>query len=233
MVPADTTSHPPDPIRVLLVDDSALLREGIAAVLQARADASGIQIVGTAASVEEAIARARELRPQVVLLDLRLPDGYGFAACRQIVTEHPAIRVIMLTSTMDDNFVYESISAGAQGYLMKEIPPAELVRAIRQVAAGHSVITPEQVTRTLSIIRERSQKAGPTFTLLSPQEKRILDLVAQGQTNKEIGEKLGVSQNTVKNYLANAFEKLNVRRRSQAAAIYLRHGEVATRPKRT
>lgn len=230
MVPADSPS--PATIRVLLVDDSALLREGVCAVLQARADAAGIQIVGTAGSVHEAIARTWELRPDIVLLDVHLPDGYGYLACSQIAATVPTARVVMLTSAMDDTFIYESISAGAQGYLLKEIAPAALIDAIRQVAAGKSAISPDQVTRMMNLIRQRSEKPDANFTLLSPQEKRILDLVGQGKTNKEIAETLGLSQNTVKNYLSNAFEKLNVRGRTQAAAMYLRPKEVATRPKR-
>lgn len=230
MAASDTPTHPQ--IRVLLVDDSALLREGISAVIQNHADSTGIQIVGGAGSVREAVEKARELRPHVVLLDLRLPDGYGFTACREIVSADPSIRVIVLTGTMDDNFIYESISAGAQGYLMKEIDPAGLVDAIRRVAKGESVISPEQVSRMLAIIRTKSQQSATNFTLLSPQEKKVLELVGQGKTNKEIGEKLGLSENTVKNYLANVFEKLNVRRRSQAAAMYLRFTGVDGRPKR-
>ena len=230
MLTPDTA--PLSQIRVLLVDDSALLREGISAVLATHPAAANIEIVGGAGSVKEAVEKARDLRPHVVLLDLRLPDGYGFTACREIVTADPSIRVIVLTSSIDDNFVYESISAGAQGYLLKEIDPAGLVDAIHRVAAGESVISPDQVSRMLTIIRSRSQQSATNFTLLSPQEKRVLELVGQGKTNKEIGEKMGLSENTVKNYLANVFEKLNVRRRSQAAALYLRFVGVETRPKR-
>lgn len=219
-------------IRVLLVDDSALLREGIRAVLEDQRGAPNIQIVGDAGTVREAVERARALRPDVVLLDLRLPDGYGFAACREIVSENPAIRVLVLTSSTDDGFIYDAISAGAHGYVTKEIDPVALTDAIRKIAAGESVIEPELVTRMMAVVRSRSQQSSSNFTLLSPQEKRVLELVVQGRTNKEIGERLGLSENTVKNYLANSFEKLNVRRRSQAAAMYLRHVSGENKPKR-
>lgn len=219
------------PIKVLLVDDSALVRHGIRAVLERHPSAGHLQMVGEAGSVKDAIAEARKLRPDVVLLDIRLPDGYGFIACREILRDNPSTHVLILTSFTDDSFIYEAITAGAQGYLMKEIDPAGLVDAIGRVAAGESVISPDLTARMLALVRANSRQAESIFTLLSPQEKRVLELVVQGRTNKEIGEALSLSENTVKNYLGNVFEKLHVRRRSQAAAMYLQSQSAPSRPK--
>jgi two-component system, NarL family, response regulator DevR len=219
------------PLRILLVDDSALVRQGIRAVLERHPDAGHIQTVGEASNVQEGISEAKRLRPDVVLLDIRLPDGYGFVACKEILRDNPATHVLVLTSFTDDTFIYEAITAGAQGYLMKEIDPAGLVDAINRVASGQSVISPDLTARMLAIVRSSSQQPDSIFTLLSPQEKRVLDLVVQGRTNKEIGEKMGLSENTVKNYLGNVFEKLHVRRRSQAAAIYLQSQGSTSRSK--
>jgi two-component system response regulator DevR len=229
MSPVDTApSH--GPIRILLVDDSALVRQGVRAVLEQHASAARLEMVGEAGSVAQAIEEARRLKPDVVLLDIRLPDGFGFMACREILRENPAARVLVLTSFTDDTFIYEAITAGAQGYLMKEIDPAGLVDAIERVSAGESVISPDLTARMLAIVRANSKQTDSIFTLLSPQEKRVLDLVVQGRTNKEIAEKLGLSENTVKNYLANVFEKMHVRRRSQAAALYLQAQPGTNRP---
>ncbi len=218
-------------IRLLLVDDSALVRQGIRAILERHPAASHITVVAEAGTVGEAVDLARRMSPDVVLLDIRLPDGYGFVACREILRNNPDTHVLVLTSFTDDSFIYEAITAGAQGYLMKEIDPAGLVDAINRVAAGQSVISPDLTARMLAIVRASSQQTDSVFTLLSPQEKRVLELVVQGRTNKEIGEKLGLSENTVKNYLGNVFEKLHVRRRSQAAALYMQSSAAAPKPK--
>jgi two-component system, NarL family, response regulator DevR len=221
-----------NPIRVLLVDDSALVRQGIRAVLERQPSAMPIQMVGEATSVAEAIAQAKEFRPNVVLMDIRLPDGYGFVACREILRENPDTHILVLTSFTDDTFIYEAITAGAQGYLMKEIDPAGLVDAIQRVSLGESVISPDLTARMLAIVRSTAQPANSLFTLLSPQEKKVLELVVQGRTNKEIAERLSLSENTVKNYLGNVFEKLHVRRRSQAAAMYIQSQTAPSRPKK-
>ena len=218
-------------IRLLLVDDSALVRQGIRALLERHPAASHISMVGEAASVREAIDQARRHKPDVVLLDIRLPDGYGFEACREILKDSPDTHVLVLTSFTDDSFIYEAITAGAQGYLMKEIDPSGLIDAIDKVAAGQSVISPDLTARMLAIVRSSSQQSDSIFTLLSPQEKRVLELVVQGRTNKEIADKLSLSENTVKNYLGNVFEKLHVRRRSQAAALYMQSQTGKNRPK--
>ncbi len=225
-------SDSPAEIRLLLVDDSQLVRHGIRSVIAHEPSDPPIVVVGEAASVQECLAAVDSLRPDIVLLDLRLPDGYGFTACRELLRRHPSMRVLVLTSYMDDEYIYESITAGAHGYLMKEIDPPGLVSAIARVARGESIISPSLTARVMAIVRAKAQPdPGRLFTSLSPQEKRVLDLVALGKTNKEIGDKLGLSDNTVKNYLGSVFEKLNVKSRAQAAALHTQNQARTNRPK--
>lgn len=217
-----------DPLRILLVDDSELVRRGIKTVLNAQVN-KPMRVVGEAGSVAEAIAESLRLKPDVVLLDIRLPDGTGFDACRQILAHLPGTRVIVLTSHSNDNFVYEAVTAGVHGYLMKEIDPAGLIQALEDVAAGRSILGADATTRVLRLLRGgQSQGQGPDMSILSAQERRVLALVADGKTNKQIGEQLSLSENTVKNYLVNVFEKLHVKRRSQAAAFYVQHTHAPT-----
>lgn len=210
------------PIRILIVEDSALVRHGLRTVL-AVATEPPLTVVGEADSNAAAIAACDRLRPQVVLLDIRLPDGLGFEACREILQRHPTTRIIVLTSHSTDRFVYEAVTAGAHGYLMKEIDPAGLIQAIHDVAAGQSILAPDVTDRVLKLLRGGEPPGGPDSKLqsLSPQERRVLALVAEGLTNKQVGERLQLSENTVKNYLINVFEKLNVKRRSHATALYV------------
>lgn len=216
------------PIRVLLVDDSALVRRGVRSVIAAHSQDGAIEVVGEAAGVVAAREEARRLKPDVVLLDIRLPDGSGVDVCRDILRDLPDTRVLMLTSFVDDSLVYDSVIAGAHGYLMKEVDPAGLLEAITNVAAGKSVLTPDVTNRVLRLIRDDSSAVDTAdLSTLSAQETRVLAAVSEGLTNKEVGEKLSLSENTVKNYLVNIFEKLKVKRRSQAAAIYAQ----AQRPK--
>jgi two-component system, NarL family, response regulator DevR len=225
-------STPDREIRVLLVDDSQLVRHGIRSVIERFSESPRIVVAGEAASIQETLTVAETVRPDLVLLDLRLPDGFGFTACRELLRRQPGLRVLVLTSYMDDEYIYEAITAGAHGYLMKEIDPAGLISAIIRVAAGESIISPDLTARVLALVRANAQPdPSRLFTTLSPQEKRVLELVVAGKTNKEIGDKLGLSDNTVKNYLGSVFEKLNVRSRAQAAALYTRVHTRATRPK--
>lgn len=208
-------------VRILLVDDSALVRQGIRSVISAHGH-DAIEIVGEADSVAAALAETRRLRPEVVLLDIRLPDGSGLDACREILRELPETRVLILTSFTNDDLVYNAVIAGAQGYLMKEVDPVGLITAITDAAAGKSVLTPEVTSRVLRMVRSGGSGGGAgELAMLSNQERRVLALVAEGLTNKEVGDKLTLSENTVKNYLVSVFEKLGVKRRSQAAAIYV------------
>jgi two-component system response regulator DevR len=208
-------------IRVLLVDDSELVRRGIEAVLAAHAHGL-ISVVGEAGTAAAAVTECARLKPDIVLMDIRLPDATGLDACRKIMQQQPNTRVVVLTSFSSDNFVYEAITSGAQGYLMKEIDPAGLVQAILEVAEGKSILDPDATARLMRLMRTQTATAtSEELAALSPQERRVLALVAEGKTNKEIGEQLTLSDNTVKNYLGSVFEKLQVKRRSQAAAIYV------------
>jgi DNA-binding NarL/FixJ family response regulator len=210
----------PAPIRVLLVDDSELVRRGVASVFSTQAEVP-IHVVGEAGTVANAVAECVRVKPDIVLLDIRLPDGSGFDACRQILQQVPGTRVIILTAYSNDNFVYEAVTSGAQGYLMKEIDAAALVQALQDVASGRSILDPDATTRVLRLLRGGSSEKGADLSTLSTQERRVLALVADGLTNKQVGEQLSLSENTVKNYLVNVFEKLQVKRRAQAAAIYV------------
>lgn len=208
-------------IRVLLIDDSTLVRKGVRSVITSESEGS-IEVVGEADSIRSGMRAIREHKPDVVLLDIRLPDGSGLDACLTILKEFPASRVLILTSFTNDNLVYDAIIAGAQGYLMKEIDPTGLVKAITDAAAGKSVLTSDVTSRVLRMIRNNDGKTTPNeLALLSKQESRVLALVAEGLTNKEVGKRLKLSENTVKNYLVSVFEKLNVKRRAQAAALYV------------
>jgi two-component system response regulator DevR len=216
------SAHPkPHPIRVVLVDDSALVRQGIKAVLAAHASTPPISVIGEAANVAEAISTVARLKPDVVLLDIRLPDGSGFDACKEILKNQPETRVLVLTSFTNDSFIYDAITAGAQGYLMKEIDPQGLVQAIRDIASGKSILSPDVMAGVMRVVRGGGTHEDRGLASLSAQERRVLALVAEGKTNKEIGVNLGLSDNTVKNYLVSVFEKLKVKRRSQAAALYV------------
>lgn len=207
----------PAPIRVLLVDDSEVVRLGLRALLDAD---PGLNVIAEADGVVTAVRAANEHRPDVVLLDIRLPDGTGFEACRQILRRLPETRVLILTSVVDETLVDEAIRAGAHGYLLKEINGRGLVQALRDVAAGKSILDPAVTARVLQLVKTGGHAAGNTLTLLSPQEKRVLALIASGHTNKEVAAEMGLAEKTVKNYLSTVFEKLHVSRRSQAAALY-------------
>jgi len=208
-------------IRVFLIDDSEIFRRGVGAVFAAAVEPP-IQIIGEAGNVAGGVADCIRLKPQVVLLDIRLPDGDGFQACRQILAQRPETRVVMLTAHANDELIYDAVTAGAHGYLRKEIDAASLIQAVRDVATGRSILDSDATTRVLRLLRRGHAGAtGPDLAVLSGQERRVLSLVAEGLTNKQAGEKLGLSENTVKNYLVNVFEKLQVKRRAHAAAIYI------------
>lgn len=209
----------PAPIRVLIVDDSTLVRAGLRAVLASQQGARKIEVVGEAAAVAAGVEAARKLAPDVVLMDIRLPDGSGIDACRQILARSPDQRVLILTSVVDDHLVLQAIRAGAHGYLLKEIDSRGLVNALIDVSEGKSILDPAVTARVMQLARA-GDSAPDALASLSPQEKRIIALVAEGCTNKEAAQKLGLSEKTVKNYLSTAFEKLHVSSRAQAAALY-------------
>lgn len=205
-------------IRLVLVDDHEVVRIGLCAVLNLT---PGMKVVGQGGRMEEAKKLCYRLKPDVVLLDIRLPDGSGVDAAREILAKCPATRVLFLTSFADDHTVLEAILSGAQGYILKDIASNALIRAIRIVASGQTLIDPRLTKHTLEwlsiVYSEPGQSKRP---LLSPQEQRLLPLVANGLTNKEIAHDLRLSEKTVKNYLANIYSKLNIGRRSQIAAFY-------------
>lgn len=208
-------THPAE-ITLLIVDDSEVVRAGLRALLSVE---PGFRIVGEAGSVAAAVEACGHVRPQVALLDIRLPDGSGLDACRQILRRIPDTRILILTSMIDDRLVNEAIQAGAHGYLLKEIDARGLVNAIRDVSQGKSILDPSVTARVMALVRTGNPTTGGMASL-SPQEKRVLALIAEGCTNKEVGTKLGLSEKTVKNYLSTVFEKLHVSRRAEAAALY-------------
>ncbi len=203
-------------VTLLLIDDSEVVRAGLRALLGTE---PSLEIVGEAGNVTAGVETAARLRPAVVLLDIQLPDGTGFDACRQILKRSPDTRVLVLTSNVTDTMVDEAIRAGAHGYLLKEIDGRALVNAIRDVAVGKSILDPAVTARVMQMVRTGGG-GRDALASLSPQEKRVLALIAEGCTNKEVGVKLGLSEKTVKNYLATVFEKLHVSRRAEAAVIY-------------
>lgn len=208
------------PIRLLLVDDHEVVRVGLRTVLSQQ---SGLTVIGEAGTMETAILDALRLKPDVVLMDVRLPDGSGVEACRDILASAPETRIVFLTSYADDDSVLAAVLAGAQGYVLKEIDSVALVRAIHLVADGQSILDPTVTERALRWLRGLGNGPQlPGIEQLSAQEERVLALVAEGKTNKEIAGALGLSDKTVKNYLANVFQKLRITRRAQAAAFFVK-----------
>jgi two-component system response regulator DevR len=212
------------PIRVLLVDDHQIVRIGIKTAL---GSFKQIEFVGEAANCQEALEEIARLKPDVVLLDIRLPDGTGFDVCRQVRKHGPDTHILFLTSFADDGVVGEVLDCGADGFILKDNDPAGVVAAIENVASGRSVLDPAVTKRALEMLKAQSTGAGADhrMSLLSRQELRVIALVTQGKTNKEIGIELSLSDKTVKNYLSNAMEKLQVGRRSQVAAFYVQYGQ--------
>jgi two-component system, NarL family, response regulator DevR len=210
-------------IRVMLVDDHDVVRLGLRALF---GQTKHIEVVGEAGSVAEAVLEAGRVDPDVVVMDLRLPDGTGIDACRDILSADPTVRVLFLTSYSDEEAVLSTILAGATGYVLKEIRQEALIHAIEAVARGQSILDPK-VTQTVvgqvaTLTRQVRATKATSKDDLSPQEARVLDLVVEGKTNKEIAAALGLSAKTVKNYLSNAFQKLHVSRRSHAAVLFSR-----------
>ncbi len=205
-------------VRVLLVDDSPLIRLGLKAALEDRRD---IVILGEAGTARDGVELALKLRPDVVLLDLRLPDQPGFAACRELTAKLPGTRVLILTSATDERNVQQAITAGAAGYLLKDNDGATLAAAILQVATGRSVLDPTIADQVVRMVKRGPEvSAAERIKTLSFQEQRVVALLTDGKTNKEIGDELGLTEKTVKNYLATIFDKLGIARRAQAAALY-------------
>lgn len=207
------------PIRVLIVDDSELVRLGLRTLLGSYPAVTVIGEIDTAAGALREVAGHA---PDLVLLDLRLPDGDGCQVCREILRDFPTCRVLVLSSQVDPRTVSEAITAGAHGYLLKDINGPALVQAIVDVAAGRTVLAPAITAQVLEMMRTNQQQEAVRrrYDSLSGQEQRVFALVAHGLTNKEVAAELGLSEKTVKNYLGNLFTKLHLSRRSQAVALY-------------
>jgi DNA-binding NarL/FixJ family response regulator len=209
------------PLRLLVVDDHEVVREGLVALLSRRDE---FQVVAEAGTVAEALGAARRFEPDLVIMDVRLPDGSGIEACRDIRAELPAIRVVMLTSYPDEEAVLSAILAGASGYLLKQIRGRDLVTALEAVGRGDSLLDPAVTERVLERVRRIANgDEKDELSELTAQERKILRLVADGKTNKEIATEVFLSDKTVKNYVSSILSKLNLQRRAQAAAFVAKH----------
>ena len=205
-------------IRVFLLDDHEVVRRGVRELLEAEAD---ISVVGEADRAETAIARIPPTRPDVALLDVRLPDGDGVDVCREIRSRDPDIACIMLTSFSDDEALFQAILAGASGYLLKQIRGNDIVDAVRRVAAGQSLLDPAVTNRVLERLRNPPEE-DERLARLTPQERKILMLIADGLTNRQIATEIHLAEKTVKNYVSNLLSKLGMERRTQAAVFAAR-----------
>ena len=207
-------------LKVMLVDDHEVVRQGLRALLEAE---PGIEVVAEADSGQAAVETARGYKPQVVVMDVRMPDGSGVEACREIRDENPDIQVIMLTSYSDDEALFNSIMAGAAGFVLKQIRGNDLIEAIRTVGAGQSLLDPGVTKRVLERLRKaKFDEKDPKLSRLSPQEERILDMIGEGLTNREIAGRIHLSDKTVKNYVSTILQKLEVARRAEAASYVAR-----------
>ena len=205
------------PLRVVVVDDHEIVRQGLVALLDRRPE---FHVVGEAGTVVEAVAESRRLEPDIVVMDVRLPDGSGVEACREIRADRPATRVIMLTSYPDEEAVLSAIVAGASGYLLKQIRGRDLVAGLLAVGRGESLLDPAVTERVLERVRRMaSGQDNDELAVLTSQERKILLLVAEGKTNKQIAGEVFLSDKTVKNYVSSILSKLNLERRAQAAAF--------------
>jgi len=204
--------------RVFLLDDHEIVRRGLRELLEQEPD---LEIVGEAGTAEEALSRIPPTRPNVALLDVRLPDGDGVEVCREIRSAHPEIRCLMLTSFADDEALFSAIMAGASGYLLKQVKGNDLVDAIRRVGNGESLLDPSMTARVLDRIRSGADEEDE-LAALTEQERRVLDLIAEGLTNRQIAERMFLAEKTVKNYVSNLLAKLGMSRRSEAAAFAAR-----------
>ncbi len=203
-----------EPIRVFLLDDHEIVRRGVRDLLEAEPDLTVIGEAGTAAS---ALARIPALKPDVAVLDIRLPDGDGVSVCRDLRSKMPQLACLMLTSFSDDEALFDAIMAGAAGYVLKQIRGTDLVGAIRTIASGQSLLDPEAASRVMRRMRDQATATDP-LAGLTDQERRILALIGEGLTNRQIGDRLFLAEKTVKNYVSALFAKLGMQRRAQAAA---------------
>ena len=202
-------------VRVFLLDDHEVVRRGVGDLLDAEPD---LTVVGEAATAAEALARVPAVRPDVAVLDVRLPDGDGVTVCRQLRSMFPDLRCLMLTSFADDDALFDAIMAGASGYVLKQIRGTDLVGAVRTVASGQSLLDPRTTAKVLERMRAVAEDKGPVAGL-SEQERTVLTLIGEGLTNREIGERMFLAEKTVKNYVSHLLAKLGMQRRTQAAIL--------------
>jgi DNA-binding NarL/FixJ family response regulator len=207
-------------IKILIVDDHPVVREGIGSMLKKQPD---FRIVGEACNGLEAVEKARELSPDVVLMDLRMPELDGVEAIKRIKEEKPEVKFIILTTYSDDEYIFKGIAAGARAYLLKDAPRDELFKAIRAVSRGESLIQPIVASRVLDKLAELSRKT-PSAETLSEREVEVLRLMASGESNKDIADKLSITQSTVKTHITSIFQKLNVTTRTEAVTTALKRG---------
>ena len=212
------SAQPAQPISVFLLDDHEVVRRGVRDLLETAPD---IRVIGEAGTVSSALARIPALRPDVAVLDVRLPDGDGVSVCREIRSKMPEVACLMLPSFGDDEALFDAIMAGAAGYVLKQIRGTDLVGAVRTVAAGQSMLDPRAASQLMARLRDSSAHADP-LAGLSGQERRILELIGEGLTNRQIGERMFLAEKTVKNYVSALFAKLGMERRTQAAAYAAR-----------
>jgi two-component system response regulator DevR len=208
----------PESIRIFLLDDHEIVRRGLAELLTLEPD---MEVVGEASSAAEALHRLPAARPHVAVLDVRLPDGSGVEVCREIRSQLPDTRCLMLTSYADDEALFNAIMAGASGYVLKDVRGTDLLSAVRQVAAGQSLLDPVATQRVLDRLRNAEQ-VDDRLGALSDQERRILELIGEGMTNRQIGQTMHLAEKTIKNYVSSLLAKLGMERRTQAAAFVAR-----------
>jgi DNA-binding NarL/FixJ family response regulator len=221
-------SEQAEAVRVFLLDDHEVVRRGISDLLESEPD---MEVVGEAGTAREALARIPALRPNVAVLDVRLPDGDGVTVCRDIRSQMPEVACLMLTSFADDEALFDAIMAGAAGYILKQVRGNDLVNAIRTVASGGSMLDPKAASQVMARLRGGAEHKEDPLAGLSDQERRILELIGEGLTNRQIGDRLYLAEKTVKNYVSSLLSKLGMERRVQAAvyATELKHGDTHRR----
>jgi len=214
-------TEPAPKIRVFLLDDHEVVRRGVRDLLESEGD---IEVAGEASTAAEAMARVPAVRPDVAVLDVRLPDGDGVTVCRDLRSQMPDLACLMLTSFADDEALFEAIMAGAAGYVLKQVRGSDILGAVRTVASGGSLLDPKTTARVMERLRNPTPENDP-LEGLSEQERRILELIGEGLTNRQIGERMFLAEKTVKNYVSNLLAKLGMERRTQAAAFVARLGD--------
>jgi two-component system response regulator DevR len=215
----DETVEEPEKIRVFLVDDHEIVRRGLKELLESQGD---IEVVGESGLAQEASRRIPALRPDIAVLDARLPDGSGIDVCRDVRSQHPEIAALILTSYDDDEALFSAIMAGAAGYVLKQVRGNDLLDTVRRVAAGQSMLDPAVTRQVLDRLRKGPEE-DPALAPLTPQERRILELIGEGMTNRQIAGEMYLAEKTVKNYVSAMLAKLGLERRTQAAVFAAKH----------